>query len=478
VGSLRPQDRKQARVDRSIDELNALARQLDAWVVRRESDGRRGQYKSQIHAIKLALDRPIAALRERLNAIDTARSESDVYEECRLFDQRIVWVQRIFAFFRERFDQRENDVFKRVLFAADEIVWSCYREVVARCEALHIRTRSRPAPLPFIEHDISPEAFPADLVPPPLSKDVDAPFFKEFLAALPVPVVRLPPFCVSAPWWLTYLGHEVGHHVQFDVLKGGVLLIDIQTLLEREAAAGGGGEHDKEAWGNWAREIFADTFSILVMGPWAVDAITEIERAAPAVMQRRRPTYPSPAVRLKLMAALAARLKLPKPVSLDGAEAEPATPAPGTREHLDAAIAERVAGALLEPLPSLGKPLAAIAGFQVRDFVGPPEPAVVTWRKRLKSAATAPVDTSLRAARIAASAALAAFFEVSAIEDKTKREEARAHLTEQTLSLIASAAEPGERAEAETDTEGATKAGDVLAEALLRIGRDQPAGGA
>ena len=46
---------------------------------------------------------------------------------------------------------------------------------------------------------------------------VSAPFMQTFLAGLPIPTVGLSEGCGQAPWWLIYIGHEVGHHLQHDL---------------------------------------------------------------------------------------------------------------------------------------------------------------------------------------------------------------------------------------------------------------------
>jgi hypothetical protein len=77
------------------------------------------------------------------------------------------------------------------------------------------------------------------------------------LQQIPVPLVALPPNCSQEPWWLAYIAHEVGHHVQADYLRDARL---IEIFAEVLTAAGG------ERWGGWGQEIFADVFSLLAIG--------------------------------------------------------------------------------------------------------------------------------------------------------------------------------------------------------------------
>lgn len=90
---------------------------------------------------------------------------------------------------RPGFDQRDGDL-ADTLRAADEIVWSCYRQVFDRAKQIAPQLTAGLAPLPFIEPRYSPSTFPADLVPAGLQSEIDKPFLREHLNRLPVPVVR------------------------------------------------------------------------------------------------------------------------------------------------------------------------------------------------------------------------------------------------------------------------------------------------
>jgi hypothetical protein len=72
--------------------------------------------------------------------------------------------------------------------------------VFERAQVLGLKINRGPAPLPFLESRYSPEAYPAELVPPDLKSEVEVTFLGEYLNRMPVPVVRLPPTCLKAPW--------------------------------------------------------------------------------------------------------------------------------------------------------------------------------------------------------------------------------------------------------------------------------------
>src|SRR5262249_34113269 len=138
--------------------------------------------------------------------------------------------------------------------------------------------------------------------PQDLRSDVDAEYLGEMLREIPIPVVALPPGCVDEPWRLAYIAHEVGHHVQTDFLPKDELITKIGVLLQ---------ETVDTRWRPWSHEIFADLYSLLTLGPWALWALTEAVWGAPSrMLDDTNGRYPCPLVRLLLMKALADRLCL------------------------------------------------------------------------------------------------------------------------------------------------------------------------
>ena len=231
-----------------------------------------------------------------LGGIPLTPPQWQTYSDCRKAERRLLWVRRIWEYFRHKFDQRESAL-KETLAAADEVIWSCYVEP--------FRETNRPlmpVPLPFVASFYSPTAVPRDEPPQDLRTDVDAEFFRTMLNEMPIPVVALPPNCVEEPWRLAYLAHEVGHHVQADFLPNGGLIDEFAAILTA---------HGGERWTPWGQEIFADLYSLLAIGHWALWALTELVWA-PSVnmLDDTSGRYPAPLVRLLLMKAVADKLGL------------------------------------------------------------------------------------------------------------------------------------------------------------------------
>lgn len=272
-------------------EWQRLKRELDSWRTRRVHVDVLGQHRSQLGAAYTLVDRALAELRVPMAAM--AGSAAQVAAQCRVHDRRLMWVRRLWDFFRERFDQRDDPALAVVLRGADEVVWSCHREPFASLPPAMSGSEG-PPPLPYIEPSLTPEVFPHGLVPATLRRDIDAPFLRRALQQLPFAVVRVPASCRTAPWWLVHLGHEVGH-VLDALLVGYPSRVALVQALDLDPRA-------TDEWTRWSGETFADLYAVLMHGPWAVWALAAAERVDDDGLGERRDTYPPPAVRLLVMA--------------------------------------------------------------------------------------------------------------------------------------------------------------------------------
>lgn len=428
--------RKLARREQTLAELDRLQERVGIWLAKREQADERRQYRTQLRALRTLLSQAAEVLRAAIEQLDPdALREGAFYDQCRAHDLRVLWLRRVWDFFREKFDQRDDVELGPLLRAADEVVWSCHQPVFDGARTWLGSMGQGAAPLPFVEPWYSPEAYPSDLVPDDLRLAGDAVLPASYLNRLPVPVVRLPPICVGSPWWLVYLAHEVGHHVQHDLLEnlGLVRLFRerIEDAVRREA-----GSAVAATWGAWTEEIFADVFSVLMAGPAAVGAMAELEMRNAGDMVQRRPRYPAPVVRLALLAdtvgrasrgSLDGRMAL-RDLQLDQLAAAHAT----TRDDL--ALVGLVVGAVLEPLPGLGTSLLNLCGFDAADFA--PEGAVEEWALTLQGQADRQPEATVRAPRLVASAAFLAWAEMVGRTTDRPWSERRRELAAATLEQI------------------------------------------
>lgn len=453
------------RKEQTALEFERLKSESGLWCEAREAKDKLKQYSTQLKAVRLLLDGATDYLQKQLESLDLGMPVGEFYDACQLFDLRVIWLRKVWGFYKDKFDQREDESLKRILEAADEVVWSCHRQIVDQAKVYGADLNAGPAPLPFIEASYSPQSFPSELVPYNL-KPSETGFLQDLIGRLPVPLISLPQSCVKAPWWLVYVGHELGHHVQYALLDNQRMLRLFKERVEGVVRSNGGVQKDVEKWGGWSREIFADVFSVLTMGPWAVWAMVEFELKKPEEMLVRREQYPSPVTRLALLAETAAQLSLDGGAALRGIQ--PARLAEGNAEATrDLSMVPHVVKSALSQLPEKPITLVQLTNFRVDNFRQ--DGAVPEWAKTLrKQDPKGFAKSSLRAPSQIASATVAAWAEVST-EDDARREEKRRKLADDAIALIIRSREEGTRASLkDAADESAMDLGRELGEQLFQ----------
>ena len=281
-------------------EWRRLTRELAAWRDRRVRADALGQHRSQLESVCTLLDRVLGELRVPMASM--TGDDAAILQQSRVHDRRLMWVRRLWDFFRDRFDQRDDPTLAPVLHGADEVVWSCMREPALALAAAGAGPDG-PPPLPYVEPALTPEVFPHGLVPGTLRRDIDAPFLRQALDALPFAVVRVPASCVTAPWWLVHLGHEVGHVADAQWIGYPTRTAVVESVtLDAQATAD---------WTRWSGEVFADAYAALMHGQWALWALAVAETHDATALVQPRDTYPPPVVRLLVMAHACAVLRTP-----------------------------------------------------------------------------------------------------------------------------------------------------------------------
>lgn len=453
----------QVRLEQTRRQLSSLQNDIVEWLKKRRVKDKLSQHQTQLDTLEGVLIGALNCLREALNSVDLQVAPSRLYAMCRLFEQRIVWVGRVWDYFREKFDQRDDGRLGPLLAAADEVVWSCYAGVFREASIQDSQIQQGPAPLPFVDLRYSPHSIPRAEPPGDLKFDIDAPFVREFLQQLPIPLVALPNSCINDPWWLVSLGHEVGHHVQYDLLPDWELVASVSREIERavtSAQSESAGDQIVERWKAWGREIFADLFSIFCMGPWALWTVNEAEFSDDRVMTKNKTLYPAPVTRLALMRHVLAFLDIPDntiDLTVRGLLGNNTTSsimnfpelplAEGEREttvNLDLTLARSVAGALVDLTVGTAGRLRDLCNWDKSEFE-PYETVYLYAADFLNTGRPRPIQ-ELKGARICASAAIAAWVAVSAMPDPVRRDEGRAKLAESVLPVIRESRQEGTRA--------------------------------
>jgi hypothetical protein len=257
---------------------------------------------------------------------------------------------------------------------------------------------------------------PRDEPPQDLRSDVDAKFLNSMLREMPVPVVAISPNCADEPWTLAFLAHEVGHHVQHDFLPNGGLIDEFGAILMAHGGA---------SWKQWGQEIFADVFSILTLGHWALWALTELVWSdTETMLDDSNPRYPSPLLRLLFMQALADKLSLDGKFALRGMDSAELLQNPvvvGGRDLRQSTqdaqpLIGPVVEAVLDALPHVGK-LPDLLGFQSENYLAPGGMAHL-WSQMLVGSTHLEPRQQLASSRMVLSGGVEAWAKAVAADEK------------------------------------------------------------
>lgn len=454
------------RVEESLRRLDGQRAEICEWSKHWYSRDQRGQFHTQLTSLESTL---VGAL-DRLSALAAKlapRSVAEAHEACRGFDHEVLTVRRLWRWFADKFDQRETVRQERILSAADEVVWSIYAGVM---RAAHHGQVPHAAPLAYLDDLSTPEAVPRDDPPPGLRPDNYDAGLQLMLRKLPIPVVGLPTSIRNEPWWLALLGHEVGHHLQYDLLPCQALVESVGVAV---ASAAGGGEAG-DYWRSWSREIFADLAGLVTLGPASLVALLPFELGTETYMfNRERGSYPAPAVRLALIRAMAQNLGLTVgDFDDETAQASHTAPkSPGPREYLAAVRA--AVDADLALIPGIAQTLTAysvagqrtmvdLSAFSARNFA--PGGSVSSLARLLRKGEGA-IRPGLSRARTLVSAGVVAWQQVGAANSPDDRSKALQVLADTLTAHIIASAEPGTRAAREG---GAVTVDAELAQILSR----------
>jgi hypothetical protein len=422
------------RVEASLHRLGCLRAEIFDWTQRRQKLDKRKQFVTQLASLQATLDSALERLAAKASGF-APRSAAEAYDLCREFDNRLLIVRRLWRWFADKFDQRDVTQLAKTLSAADEVVWSIHAGIM---RAVHDGEVPAPAPLPYLDEVGAPEAIPRDIPPHDLRLTDYDEALALILARLPIPVIGLGADIREAPWELALLGHEVGHHLQYDLLPDQQL---VESVGQTVATAAGGGEAGAQ-WRWWSRELFADLSGLITIGPSSLTALLPLEYGAERHMfDRERGRYPAPVVRLAVIAAMAGKLGLDVADAMRGTDAVRLGASALIRADLDQA--PDVAAALVDCRVIGDDTLATLSGFSAREFA--PEGAIWGRADQLMRN-DGVVETGIRAARRLASAGVVAWQQLITIADRTERDRRLAMLSAALVDSIIDSAEETTRA--------------------------------
>jgi hypothetical protein len=437
---------KRARRNQALAEVDRFVREFETWKQEqqdqrvKESGDPRRQYDSQLEALAKEILGATSILRSHLeNEVDVSGPSGAVYRECGATEEELLWLWRVWDYFREKFDQRLNNAYSATLLAADEVVWSCYRPFFRTLKNGRV---PEPAPLPYIEGDFSPSALRSDRKEVLARRGDDFKLTLEAFQRLPIPILKLPVTAIGNPWSLVLVGHEIGHIIQPMIGK------DFPSRFAGRVANAVSHE-DGALWEDWAAEIFADWYAIVTMGQWVVWAMGQFEMVDRPKMLERRGPYPAPLVRLKLLAAMAESYGLPVQIVLSdlGVEFNIGMDDPPELRRDDAAVpAVAQAIADMPELNDLLLPLQFAPDKYAMSRKGGAKGEVEEWSDVFIKDGPQPPKTNVRSARMAAAGLAHAWNDVVVRSEEPPADSALDALRTKAREAIAQAAEPSVRA--------------------------------
>jgi len=406
--------------------------------MRRDRDAQ-GQHRTQLASIESNLCAAAARLSD-LAGGDRQQTTLEAYDFYRQIDRQTTLIRRIWRWFADKYDQRDDSSRGAVLKAADEVIWAVHAEVHRAAGT----DPPPPSPLPYLEEVDAPEAVPRDEPAGDLRPDDFDDVLRSVLARLPVPVVGLPPPGPAGPAALVLLGHEVGHHLLYDLGPDRRLLAELGEAVQQAAGA-----REPARWRAWSQETFADLVGLTAHGTPLITSLLRYELGAEDhLLDRGRGRYPAPAVRLTLLAEMSRRLGLPvHPALVESDRQRWVDPQDDGRDTRRAAVRDDLAqvpaivAALLDFRPDGRDTLPELLAFDVRAHAH--DGRIATRAKQLLGGVVFE-DVGLAEVREVVSAGALAWETLLDRPDISHCDHAAT--TEKVCSRLVAAREPGTRA--------------------------------
>jgi hypothetical protein len=439
------------RREQTQHDTNYLAKEIADWVGRRRNSDARGQHHTQLSSLETTLGaalRRISELADNFAIVDVR----DTFDYFRGLDHQVTSVRRVWRWFAEKYDQRDDPRIGPVLGAADEVVWSVHAE--AHREASH-GFDVPPAPLPYLDAVDTPEAVPREEPSRQLRPDKFDDMLVATLARLPIPVVALPATATAAPWQLILLGHEVGHHLLYDLMDKRALLPAVGSAVAEVVDPGQVGRFRA-----WSQEMFADLAGLAAFGPALISGLLPYELGADDhALDRERGRYPAPVVRLALLATLCRLLKFGAADSFADLK-----DADWIAERVDDPLANRRAAVRadmkLVPLVACALVKFDLLGLGTVVELLNPDPVAFRPGERVDRYADILLvgggnvpEKGLRAVRELMSAGMIASLRLQNEADRAKRREAEEQLADRLVTALVASRESGKRAGAASAVE-------------------------
>ena len=280
-----PEQRQKIELQRCLESFEGQFREWRARVERPEW----GTHYSQVHAATRLLE----GLRDGLKTtLDTGKDATGKITDLSLLEPLVLSAWRVWEAFRGRLSQRQEEMFRAGLQAADELAWSVRKPFA---EVLGGALPKEPA-LCYLNGAVSPTALVRGV---PFAEEavrgeavhIEA---RQLLESLPVPLISLPWTEVFHAPSMVSIAHETGHVLEIDAKLEGSL----PGVVAKAA--------NDSNWKPWAKEIFADHIAMRACGRGFVAFLADLLAPLKKRGVRPMPAYPDYDTRMELcFAALA-----------------------------------------------------------------------------------------------------------------------------------------------------------------------------
>jgi hypothetical protein len=264
-------NRKEVALEQKIDALDA---EFSHWLKVTEKDKEFEKHHTQVRA----LTGHLSGLWGETQAIfKQAKQDGTVLEDAQNVESLVLGLRRIWEFFRSKLTQRRDPKMLLFLQAADELAWACYKPMLD----LHTSSQRREPPLVFLNGGLSPfalsrdQAFLAEDVP---GQALTGKTYDPILQHLPIPVIGVPWNQVAHLPDLPVVAHETGHAVEQDFGLHGPVLDNLKLKL-------GAGSPHLAHWEAWSKEVFADLWGCLKLGPAYANSLMDFLASGQKVIE-------------------------------------------------------------------------------------------------------------------------------------------------------------------------------------------------
>ncbi|HKQ79629.1 MAG TPA: hypothetical protein VJ810_38405 [Blastocatellia bacterium] len=255
---------------------------------------------SQLQAIDIIIAALINKQRALLEELEKENDNEVFRDKGFQLVQQIVKAQRFWDFFRDKLETRFSPRFKKPLWVADTVAWSCYRPVVelAAGEDILPLNGLREPPLTYLAAELTPVTFVRKshaFEGRDRLRDVGD------IERLPIPVIELPWDHIENLWMLLSIPHEVGHSFlsDFNLEK------DLENSLQDALSSVGAATERIAEWQAWRNEVFADLAALQLAGPAFAEYLFDqlLLPANDVLTENPAGPHPTPYVRLLMNAA-------------------------------------------------------------------------------------------------------------------------------------------------------------------------------